>query len=96
MPCFRGIDLSIGTDSELGILPEFPHPESASVGLVLPDQAASAPGSRSSFIHSVRDGKPVKVTKINPRVSMYIPSLPGAWPLFHHRVSYRVVSCRLL
>ncbi|KAG8159118.1 hypothetical protein KVR01_010779 [Diaporthe batatas] len=63
MPSFRGIDISILAPSEVGKLPEYLHPEGASVQL-----------------GTCKDNNedPSRVRKINPRVSVYIPSVPGA------------------
>lgn len=82
MPCFRGIDVFIGTESEVGRLPEYPHPDSSSVSLVHRGQPASSPSSRPSAVHLGSERTPTGGAKANPRISMYVPSLPGKWPPF--------------
>ncbi|KAK7911423.1 hypothetical protein PG985_013904 [Apiospora marii] len=57
MPIFRGIDVSIVASAEAKKLPEYPHPDSASVILT--------------------DGDPTCQKKVKPRISVYIPSMPG-------------------
>ncbi|SPN98842.1 uncharacterized protein DNG_01883 [Cephalotrichum gorgonifer] len=81
MPCFRGIDVFVGAESELQRLPEYPHPDSASVSLVVREQPTSPPGSPSPSCHSGTDGSPARISKINPRISVYIPSLPVPTPV---------------
>lgn len=63
MPSFRGIDISILAPSEVGQLPEYPHPEGASVQL----------DTRKDT-----NEDPSQVQKMNPMVSVYIPSVPGS------------------
>ncbi|KAI3396122.1 hypothetical protein diail_453 [Diaporthe ilicicola] len=63
MPSFRGIDVSVLAESEVGKLPEYPHPEGSSVYLR----------------HLGNDDQDTKrVSEVNPTVSVYIPSVPGA------------------
>ncbi|KAK6849911.1 hypothetical protein PG995_013744 [Apiospora arundinis] len=58
MPIFRGIDVSVVASAEAKKLPEYPHPDSASVILT--------------------DGEdPTRQKKVKPRISVYIPSMPG-------------------
>ncbi|KAK7954460.1 hypothetical protein PG996_015272 [Apiospora saccharicola] len=57
MPIFRGIDVSVVASAEAKKLPEYPHPDSASVILT--------------------DGDPTCQKKVKPRISVYIPSMPG-------------------
>ena len=69
MPQFRGIDICVAVSQVDGLLKEYSHPDSFSVRLkkagsddVENDGSASADTTRQ---------------KVNPRVSVYIPSLPG-------------------
>lgn len=94
MPCFREIEVFLDAESELGRLPEFPHPYSPSVGIVLPDQETSVPGSQPSFSHSVTGGSTTRGTRISPRASVYILLLLGAWSLSCHRMPRHVVYLR--
>ncbi|KAK8035310.1 hypothetical protein PG993_010305 [Apiospora rasikravindrae] len=58
MPIFRGIDVSIVASAEAKKLPEYPHPDSASVILTDGDD-------------------PTRQKKVQPRISVYVPSMPG-------------------
>lgn len=79
MPCFRGIDVSIATiQSQVSNrLPEFPHPDGSSVNLCSPGKHGSA------VFHSPRIANPSSSSsehdapRSNPKVSVYIPSVPG-------------------
>lgn len=57
-------------------LPEFPHPDASSVSLVRP--TARAPSPASSCTSQSRDSDPFRINKIQPKVSVYIPSEPGS------------------
>ncbi|KAI3318216.1 hypothetical protein HD806DRAFT_526533 [Xylariaceae sp. AK1471] len=75
MPCFRGIEISIHASLEAKQVIEYPHPDASSVRLVRAttlDQE-SQPGTPSA----PEDVDPVRLKKVNPRISVYIPSLPG-------------------
>ncbi|KAK5995827.1 hypothetical protein PT974_04245 [Cladobotryum mycophilum] len=74
MPRLRGIEISVAVQPESLILPEFPHPEASPVCLKSPDKASpSLRASRSSAF----DIESTHIPKINPKVSVYIPSIPG-------------------
>lgn len=74
MPCFRGIDVSILAQPDSRKLPEFPHPDASSTRILLPtglppnDQAEESPRS---------DTGSARLHGGNPRISVYIPSVPG-------------------
>jgi len=82
MPGLRGIEVSITAISgaETCKLPEFPHPDGSSVNVY-----SSESNKHSSFLsprkpppsptHS--DGGGVLVYKSNPKIAVYIPSVPG-------------------
>ncbi|KAJ0116241.1 hypothetical protein J7T55_005187 [Diaporthe amygdali] len=63
MPSFRGINVSILAELEVGKLPEYPHPDGSSVHL-----------GPSDNVHQ----DPTRVSKVSPTISVYIPSVPGA------------------
>ena len=69
MPQFRGIDICVAVSQKDGLLKEYSHPDSFSVHL---KKAGSddTENDVSSNSDSTRQ-------KVNPRVSVYIPSLPG-------------------
>ena len=73
MPLFRGIDVTILAQSELTRLPEFPHPDGSSVHPHAPDDSAG-----DEFPQTVCDVGSAHLTKANPTVSVYIPSVPGS------------------
>jgi hypothetical protein len=80
MPIFRGLELSVVASTEGKNLPEYPHPDGSSVRLLSPDDARitdshSSPRPSDSSILS--DGDPTRQKKFNPRISVYIPSVPG-------------------
>lgn len=77
MPCFRGIDVFIGAGAELERLPEFPHPDSASVSLVPQNQPVPSPGPHSSPTPFLTERSPTSSVRTNPQISVYIPSIPG-------------------
>ncbi|KAK9782306.1 hypothetical protein AB5N19_04566 [Seiridium cardinale] len=79
MPIFRGLDISIVASTEAKSLPEYPHPDGSSVRLVSPDAAPfENPSSpRQSEFSILSDGDPTRQRKVHPRVSVYIPSMPG-------------------
>ena len=78
MPSLRGIECHLTTNHGRDLIPEFPHPDGASVklgdgqafrGLAL--SPTQAPGGVSS------SPSPSRATKTNPTVSAYVPSIPG-------------------
>ncbi|KAI0407523.1 hypothetical protein F4802DRAFT_26790 [Xylaria palmicola] len=85
MPYFRGIDISVHASLEAKQITEYPHPDGSSVRLLraptLPAACdasagtgqASQPGTPST----ARELDPTRLKKVNPRISVYIPSLPG-------------------
>ena len=72
MPKFRGIDICVAVSQVDGILKEYSHPDSFSVRL-------QKPGSDDSQTDASIDADPTR-QKVHPRVSVYIPSLPGKLP----------------
>lgn len=85
MPSFRGIEISIVTQSGIGRLPEYPYPEESRFQpLETPSTAACVDQQPSSV---PEDGSAVASSSTilwdsDPKVSVYIPSLPGSLPLF--------------
>ncbi|KAK7425442.1 hypothetical protein QQZ08_008121 [Neonectria magnoliae] len=75
MPSFRGVDVSIVTHPGTEKLPEFPHSDASSVHVLPPANHTS----NSWEVEPVRSdvGSP-RIQKVNPRVSVYIPSAPGS------------------
>ncbi|KAI1205985.1 uncharacterized protein F4807DRAFT_249457 [Annulohypoxylon truncatum] len=83
MPSFRGIEISIITTSDVRKLPEYPHPDGSSVRLMrvgtgLNDLRNGGRTSPHPFaVSSFSDADPTRQKKVNPRISVYIPSSPG-------------------
>ncbi|KAI0472184.1 hypothetical protein GGR56DRAFT_682681 [Xylariaceae sp. FL0804] len=83
MPYFRGIEISIATNHETRQLPEYPHPDGSSVRLVRPGAAlhdlrdGRALGPGTPALSQTHETDPTRQKKLNPRVSVYVPSLPG-------------------
>ncbi|KAJ8129086.1 hypothetical protein O1611_g4548 [Lasiodiplodia mahajangana] len=67
MPHFRGIEVSIHASLEAKQVIEYPHPDGSSVCLM---KAQAHPAI-------AEDVDPTRLKKVNPRISVYIPSLPG-------------------
>jgi hypothetical protein len=78
MPCFRGIEVFVVARSDSKRLPEFPHPDGSSVRLRGPTEASASPLPSPSPEGTNSD--PTRLQKVNPRISVYIPSLPGESP----------------
>ncbi|KAI0377411.1 hypothetical protein F5Y04DRAFT_177208 [Hypomontagnella monticulosa] len=84
MPSFRGIEVSIVASSDVRNLPEYPHPDGSSVRLMRVGAGLNdfrnggqiSPRLPASFSYS--DVDPTRKKKVNPRISVYIPSSPGA------------------
>lgn len=85
MPSFRGIEISIVTQSDFGRLPEYPHPEEPrfqSLGTLntkacVGNQPASVPEDESAAASGS-----AMIWDSDPKISVYIPSLPGSPSLF--------------
>ncbi|KAI0881176.1 uncharacterized protein GGS22DRAFT_173545 [Annulohypoxylon maeteangense] len=83
MPFFRGIEISIITSSDVRKLPEYPHPDGSSVRLMrvgtgLNDLRNGGRASPHSLtVSRFSDADPTRQKKVNPRISVYIPSSPG-------------------
>ncbi|KAH8652459.1 hypothetical protein BX600DRAFT_516493 [Xylariales sp. PMI_506] len=79
MPVFRGLEISIVASSEAKKLPEYPHPDGSSVRLLSVDNIhrlqGLSPGRSDASILSETD--PTRQKKFNPRISVYIASIPG-------------------
>ncbi|KAI0157344.1 hypothetical protein GGR57DRAFT_500964 [Xylariaceae sp. FL1272] len=83
MPYFRGIEISVIASNDAKQLPEYPHPDGSSVRLWRMTAAAAGhqtniglnPTSSSPTTSEPYD--PTLQKKENPRVSVYISSLPG-------------------
>ncbi|ORY71746.1 uncharacterized protein BCR38DRAFT_19320 [Pseudomassariella vexata] len=90
MPIFRGIEISVVASREAKRLTEYPHPDGSSVCLVAADdvrtEATVLLGPRHpSEASMLSDGDPTRQRKVNPRISVYIPSMPGEqfWLKYH-------------
>ncbi|KAI2643263.1 hypothetical protein GGS21DRAFT_536750 [Xylaria nigripes] len=70
MPHFRGIEVTVHASLEAKQVTEYPHPDGSSVRLL---QAISGPDAPPT----AEDVDPTRLKKVNPRISVYIPSLPG-------------------
>jgi hypothetical protein len=83
MPCFRGIEVSVVTEADSRALPEFPHPDGSSISLLSqsPHMSPSPRASAASSVISETDS--IRVHKVKPTISVYIPSLSG-WSTYHH------------
>ncbi|KAI0396192.1 hypothetical protein F5Y17DRAFT_456321 [Xylariaceae sp. FL0594] len=89
MPYFRGIEIFIHASLEARQIPEYPHPDASSVSLpkstTLPSIRDAYTGAKRSPAPSGSDAAPTasdeldptRQKKLNPRISVYIPSLPG-------------------
>ncbi|KAI0115455.1 hypothetical protein GGR51DRAFT_406845 [Nemania sp. FL0031] len=85
MPYFRGIEVSIHASLEAKQVAEYPHPDGSSVCLMraqaLPPIGSIPTGtgkaSGSDIPSTTEDVDPTRLKKVNPRISVYIPSLPG-------------------
>lgn len=71
MPFFRGVDMSIIAQSDSKKLPEFPHSEASSVG-ILPFGRSSTPAESAGT-----DTDLLRIQKVSPQMSVYVPSVPG-------------------
>ncbi|KAI1150876.1 hypothetical protein F4825DRAFT_463029 [Nemania diffusa] len=85
MPYFRGIEISIHASLEAKQITEYPHPDGSSVCLM---RTAAPPAICNTHIgiggesqpntpSIAGDVDPTRLRKVNPRISVYIPSLPG-------------------
>ncbi|KAI0491256.1 hypothetical protein F4859DRAFT_40755 [Xylaria cf. heliscus] len=85
MPYFRGIEISIHASLEARQVTEYPHPDGSSVRLLrataLPVTCDATTGAgratQPNAPSTAEDIDPTRLKKVNPRISVYIPSLPG-------------------
>ncbi|KAI1361028.1 hypothetical protein F5Y08DRAFT_348222 [Xylaria arbuscula] len=85
MPYFRGIEISIHASLEAKQITEYPHPDGSSVRLLRATEAPVICGNRSgagrpseqNASPPLEETDPTRLKKVNPRISVYIPSLPG-------------------
>ncbi|KAK5662951.1 hypothetical protein OQA88_6363 [Cercophora sp. LCS_1] len=80
MPCLRGVEVSLTTTGiENKAVREYPHPESSSVQLRAGDdpRLQSPTRSSASSANVAGAGSPTPV-KVDPKISVYIPSVPGS------------------
>lgn len=75
MPCSRGIDMTLVTQTNPEGLPEFPHPEASSVCLI--EALNSTASCNESATALPLDSDPTCLAKTDPRISVYIPSISG-------------------
>ncbi|KAI1133896.1 hypothetical protein F5Y05DRAFT_423079 [Hypoxylon sp. FL0543] len=102
MPFFRGIEISVVPSSGLKKLPEYPHPDGSSVRLAtvetdLNDQRNGgqiSPRPFAPFSHSNTSLTLQK--KTNPRISVYVPSIPGDQFRLRYLVSSSLAPSRFL
>ncbi|KUI56778.1 hypothetical protein VP1G_04095 [Cytospora mali] len=73
MPSLRGIEVSVLAQLEAEELPEYPHPDGSSAYLRGLNDTAGDNSPRAA-----PDVEPALLTRSNPTVAVYIPSLPGA------------------
>ncbi|KAJ4425238.1 hypothetical protein N0V82_000048 [Gnomoniopsis sp. IMI 355080] len=80
MPSFRGIEISIVTQSEFGRLPEYPYPGACCNQFIGKQQAAGhgrppffVPGGEDAIVDGAENA-----SASNSKISVYIPSLPGS------------------
>ncbi|KAI1822830.1 hypothetical protein F4861DRAFT_512865 [Xylaria intraflava] len=87
MPYFRGIEIAVHTSVEAKQLTEYPHPDGSSVRLLrattLP--VIGDPKLESSATPTAENTDPTRLKKVNPRISVYVPSIPGEqfWLRYH-------------
>ncbi|UPL01787.1 hypothetical protein LCI18_012721 [Fusarium solani-melongenae] len=84
MPCFRGVDISIIAQPGSKKLPEFPHSDASSVRILPPVDRSSNPTSAGSASPGANSPH---IQKASPRVSVYVPSAPGAQFGIHYSLS---------
>lgn len=89
MPCFRGLDVSIVTHPSTKKLPEFPHSDASSVRILPPTKCTSSSWESEAGGSNVDSPR---IQKVNPLVSVYIPSAPGTLPLFSPSMRLRFIS----
>ncbi|TGJ84325.1 hypothetical protein E0Z10_g4446 [Xylaria hypoxylon] len=85
MPYFRGIEVSIHASLEAKQVTEYPHPEGSSVRLLRPTtlpvicnaHTGTDRASQPNAASTPEELDPTRLKKVNPRISVYIPSLPG-------------------
>ncbi|KAI0415403.1 hypothetical protein F5X98DRAFT_388887 [Xylaria grammica] len=85
MPYFRGIEVSIHASLEAKQVTEYPHPDGSSVCLLKPTtipvicdaRARTDRASQPTTSTTPKEVDPTRLKKVNPRISVYIPSLPG-------------------
>lgn len=75
MPCFRGIDMALVTQTNPEGLSEFPHPEASSVCLI--EELNSTASRNESAKAPPLDSDPTCFAKTDPRISVYVPSISG-------------------
>ncbi|KAH6975542.1 hypothetical protein BKA56DRAFT_675554 [Ilyonectria sp. MPI-CAGE-AT-0026] len=84
MPCFRGLDVSIVTLPSAKKLPEFPHSDASSVRILPPTRCTSSSWESEAGGSNVDSSR---IQKVNPLVSVYIPSAPGSQFGVHYSIN---------
>ncbi|KAI1079257.1 hypothetical protein F5B20DRAFT_544209 [Whalleya microplaca] len=87
MPSFRGVELSIVAGSEAKKLPEYPHPDGSSVRLMRVGPGLDDLRNRGRTSPPSSDADPTRQKKVNPRVSVYVPSGSGEQFWLRYNVS---------
>ena len=85
MPFFRGIEISVHASLEAKQITEYPHPDGSSVRLLRATEPAIICGNHPgggrvlepNASSPLGETDPTRLKKVNPRISVYIPSLPG-------------------
>jgi hypothetical protein len=79
MPIFRGVEITVVASTEAKKLREYPHPDGSSVRLVSVEDIRDGNllTTKPSDSSILSDGDPTRQKKVNPRTSVYIPSMPG-------------------
>ncbi|KAI1280145.1 hypothetical protein F5Y07DRAFT_387011 [Xylaria sp. FL0933] len=84
MPYFRGVEVSVHASLEARQVIEYPHPDGSSVRLLRATAVANCDAhtetGQASQVNcpcTPEELDPTRLKKVNPRISVYIPSLPG-------------------
>lgn len=82
MPSLRGIEVSIVTQSSVGTLPEYPHPDEPCYQEPCAYKAPKdgQPAACAPDQQDATENDPDLSHKASPRISVYVPSIPGTWP----------------
>lgn len=79
MPALRGIEARVVTQSQIGNLPEFPHPDGLSYQLQPDTLSVDYASHEQTMVEATQPTG--HIPKTNSTVSVYVPSLPGLFRL---------------